>query len=152
LLALGCGGGGGSGGGGRGGGGGGGGGGGTNPQPTSITLTTTNAKVGQNVQFQITATITSTSGKPLTGTVNFYNFGAPVNGGIPPSNGQASTGSGWLNNPGLYQITAQYTGDANNLASTSAPLTQVITGTMPVTIQGSTGVDVHLLQVTLGLQ
>jgi hypothetical protein len=141
LLALGC-----------GGGGGGGGGGGTNPQPTSITLTTTNAKVAQNVQFQITATITTTSGKPLTGTVNFYNFGAPVNGGIPPSNGQASTGSGWLNNLGLYQITAQYTGDASNLASTSAPLTQVITGTMPVTIQGSTGGDVHLLQVTLGLQ
>jgi hypothetical protein len=150
LLLWGCGGGGGgsSGGGGTGGGGGGG----TTPQATSITLTTTNAKVGQSVQFQITATITSTSGKPLTGTVNFYNFGAPVNGGIPPTNGQASTGSGWLNNPGLYQITAQYTGDANNLASTSAPLTQVITGTMPVTIQGSTGGDFHFLQATLGLQ
>ena len=126
------------------------GGGGGTPLPTSITLTTSNAKVAQNTQFLITATVTSS--KPLTGTINFYNFGTPIVSGIPPTNGQAQTGSGYINNLGLYQITATYSGDANNLASTSAPLTQVLTGTMPVTIQASTGGDVHYLQATLGLQ
>jgi hypothetical protein len=149
FFALGCGGG--SGGTGGGDGGGGGGGGGTpQPQPTSIALTTSNAKVAQNAQFIITATVTSS--KPLTGTVNFYNYGSPVNGGIPPTNGQAQTGSGYINNPGLYQITATYSGDASNSPSTSAPLTQVITGTMPVTIQGNTGGDFHYLQAMLGVQ
>lgn len=118
--------------------------------PTTITLAPTNAKVAQNVPFTITATITSS--KPLTGTVNFYNYGSPVNGGIPPTNGQAMTGSSYLNNLGLYQITATYSGDANNLPSSSAPLTQVITGTMPATIQGATGSDLHSLQVNLGVQ
>ena len=145
FFALGCGGG----SGGTGGGGGGGGGGGT-PQSTSITLTTSNAKVAQNTQFLITATVTSS--KPLTGTVTFYNFGSPIVSGIPLTNGQAQTGSGYINNPGLYQITAAYSGDANNLPSTSAALTQVITGTFPVTLQGSTGGDVHYLQLTLGVQ
>ena len=113
---------------------------------------TTNAKVAQNVQFSITATITSTSGRPLTGLVNFSNFGSPVNGGISPTNGQAQTGSGYLNNPGLYQITATYTGDRYNASSTSAPLTQVITGTLPVTIQGQTGGDTHVIPAMLCLQ
>jgi hypothetical protein len=129
---------------------GGGGGGTSGPQPTSITLTTSNAKVAQNTQFAITATVTAS--KPLTGTINFYNFGSPIVSGIPPSNNQAQTGSGYLNNPGLYQVTASYSGDSENQASTSSPLTQVITGTMPITIQGTTGADSHLIQGTVGLQ
>jgi hypothetical protein len=139
CFALGCGSGGGGGGGGSGG-----------PLSTTITLTTSNAKVAQNTQFLITATVTSS--KPLTGTVNFYNFGTPIVSGLPPVNGQAQTGSGYINNIGLYQITATYGGDASNLASKSAPLTQVITGTIPVTIQANTGANIHSLQAMLGLQ
>ena len=136
-----------------GGGGGTGGGGGSTPVPTTITLTTSNAKVAQNQQFLITATVSSSSSKPLTGTVTFYNFATPIVGGIPLSNGQAQTGGpGYINNPGLYQITATYSGDPNNLSSTSAALAQVITGTMPATIQANTGGDVHFLQITLGVQ
>jgi subtilase family serine protease len=147
CFAISCGGGG---GGGGNGGGGGGGGGGSTPQATTITLTTSNPKAAQNAPFLITATV---SGKqPLTGIVTFYNFGVAFAGGVPPTNGQAQTGQGYLNNPGLYQVTATYSGDTNNLPSTSAPLTQVITGTMPVTIQGNTGGDVHSMQVSLGVQ
>jgi len=116
----------------------------------ACSMTPSTAKVAQNTQFLITATVTSS--KPLTGTVTFYNFGSPIVSGIPLTNGQAQTGSGYINNPGLYQITAAYSGDANNLPSTSAALTQVITGTFPVTLQGSTGGDVHYLQLTLGVQ
>jgi hypothetical protein len=150
FLAFGCGGTGGGTIGGGGGSGGTGGGGGSGPEATTITLTTSNAKVAQNAPFLITATITSS--KPLTGTVTFYNFGTAFAGGFPTSNGQAQTGQGYLNNPGVYQVTATYSGDSQNLSSTSAPLVEVITGTFPFTIQGSTGGDVHYLQGTIGVQ
>ena len=111
---------------------------------------TSNAKVPAGAPFLITATITSS--KPLTGTVTFSNFGTPFAGGFPPVNVQAQTGQGYINNPGLYQITASYSGDSNNLPSTSAPLSQVLTGTFPVLIQGARGGDIHSLQATLGVQ
>jgi len=120
------------------------------PGPTTITLTTSNARVAAGAPFLITATVTSN--KPLTGTVSFYNFGNPIAGGFPPVNGQAQTGQGYINNPGIYQITASYSGDSNNLASTSAPLMQILTGTFPVTIQGATGGDVHTIQANVGVQ
>jgi hypothetical protein len=123
------------------------------PQATTITLSTSNAKVAQGQSFGITATISSQSNQPITGTVTFFNFGKSINeAGI--SNGQSGTGGpGYINNPGLYQITASYSGDANNLPSTtSTPLTQVITGTMPGTLQANTGADVHSVQVIFGLQ
>jgi Pro-kumamolisin, activation domain/Bacterial Ig-like domain (group 3) len=147
FLALGCGGG----AGGTGGGGGGGGGGGA--MPTSIALATSNAKVPENTQFTMTATVTSTSNGALTGTVTFYNYGTAIAAPIPLANGRAQAGLGDIDNPGLYQITASYSGDPNNRASTTAsPLTQVITGTLPVTIQASTGPDIHTLPAMLGVQ
>lgn len=129
---------------------GGGGGGQTTPSPTTITLATSNAKVAAGAPFLITATVTG--GRPLTGTVTFYNFGTAVAGGLSLTNSQAQTGQGYINNPGVYQITASYSGDANNLASTSAPLTQVLTGTFPVTIQGATGGDTHYISAAVGVQ
>jgi hypothetical protein len=120
------------------------------PGPTSITLTTSNAKVAAGAPLIITATITST--RTLTGTVTFYNFGTAIAGGFPPVNGQAQTGQGYINNPGIYQITASYSGDSSNLASTSAPLIQVLTGTLPVTVVGATGADTHSVQAIVGLQ
>jgi hypothetical protein len=122
------------------------------PQATTITLSTTNAKVGQNQPFIITATVTSSSSQPLTGTITFFNFGTAISG-APISNGQAQTGQGYINNPGLYSITAVYSGDANNLSSkTTNALTQVITGTFPANLQANTGSDVHVLQLMLGVQ
>ena len=120
------------------------------PVPTSIALVTSNAKVAQSQPFLITATVTST--KPLTGNVTFYNFGVPI-AGFPISNGEAQVGGpGYINNIGLYQITASYSGDANNQPSTSSALTQVITGTFPTTLQARTGSDVHTVPVIFGLQ
>jgi hypothetical protein len=142
LLALGCGGG--SNGGTRGSGGSGG--------ATTITLTTTNPK-GQlgSASYTITATVTSTSGKPLTGTVNFYNFGTLFVEDAPVINGQAQLGVlAWL---GVYQLTAEYMGDTYNAPSkTASALTETITGVTTVNIQGNTGGNTHLLQVSVGLQ
>jgi hypothetical protein len=105
-----------------------------------------------NAPFVITATVTSASNKPLTGTVTFYNFGTPFAGAFPVANGQAQTGQGYLNNPGVYQVTASYSGDSENQASTSAGLIQVITGTMSPTIQANTGGDMHTLQANITIQ
>jgi hypothetical protein len=129
---------------------GGGGGGGGAAAPTSITLSTDNAKVAQNQPFRVTATVTSS--KPLTGDVTFYNFGVAIVT-FPLTSGQAQVGGpGYINNPGLYQITATYNGDVNNQPSKSSSLTQVITGTMPGTLVGKTGSDIHSLQVNFGVQ
>jgi hypothetical protein len=119
------------------------------PGHTTITLTTSNAKVPAGSPFLVTATVIG--GKPLTDTVTFYNFGTAVSG-APIANGQAQTGHGYINNPGIYQITASYSGDSQNQASSSAPLIQVLTGTFPVTIQGATGGDLHFVQRSVGVQ
>jgi hypothetical protein len=141
YFALGCGGGGGGGGGGRGGGG---------ATPTSIAISSSNTKVADTGGYTITATVTGIS--PLTGTVSFYDYGIMVAGPFTVSNGQAQMGSGDLDTIGVHQFTARYNGDPRNLSSTSAGLSQTITGTTLVIITGSTGSDSHALSATVGIQ
>jgi hypothetical protein len=134
------------------GGGGGGGGGSRSPQPTTITLTTSSAKIARNTQLPITATVTSATGDVITGSVTFYNFGASFGSGYSIVNGQY-TFQGNVGEVGIYQVTASYSGDSNHLPSTtSSPLIQMVTGSVPVTITGNTGVDFHSLPATIGLQ
>lgn len=149
CIALGCGGGGGS----SSGVGGGTGGGGGTPQATSVTLTTSNAKVPlTGGQLAVVATVTG--GQNVSGTITFYDYGVAVAAPFPLTSGQPSIqiGTDYLWFIGVHQLTAKYNGDAHNLASTSVPLIQTITGTVPVSIQGATGSDVHSIQVTIGLQ
>lgn len=137
---------------GPGGGGGGGGGGSSGPQSTTITLSTSNAKIARNTPLPITATVTSASGNVITGSVTFYNFGTAFGSGYSVVNGQYAF-QGNVGEVGIYQVTASYSGDSNNLSSTtSAPLIQMVTGSIPVTITGNTGIDSHSLPATIGLQ
>jgi Pro-kumamolisin, activation domain/Bacterial Ig-like domain (group 3) len=146
FLALGCGGGGGSSGGSGGGSGG-------PPQATSIALTTTNAKIPINTPGTITATVTAS--KPLTGTISFYNFGQLIDGPIPAYSGQAQMNIEALL-PGQYQLTAAYSGDSANQSSTSTPLAQVVTGTISLNFQATTGSGsmaiTRYLDVAIGVQ
>lgn len=144
AFALGCGGG--------GSGGGGGGGGGSNPTPTSITLTTSAAKAGQSDTIVLAAAVTAS--KPMSGTVSFYDYGNLISSGYAVTNGQAQLQvSGIFFGLGVHQITAKYSGDANNLASTTAAsLTETVTGSTNVTIMGATGDDLHTLNATIGVQ
>jgi subtilase family serine protease len=129
----------------------GGGGGGGGPVPTSITLTTSNAKVDQNSAVTLTAQITAQH--PLSGMVSLYDYGNQFLGTFPINGSQAVVGElGNFYGIGIHQITAKYSGDAQNLPSTSNVLTQVITGTIQAEVQGKTGGDIHYLQVTLGVQ
>jgi subtilase family serine protease len=152
CFAIGCGGGGiGSGSGGNSGGSGSGGGN-ISPTSTSITLTTSNAKVDQNTSFVLTAQVAGQH--PLTGTVSFYDNGNGVLGPFNLVNGQAQTTAqfGGIFGVGLHQLTAVYNGDSENLTSTSASVSQAITGTYSIQIQGWTGVDGHFLSATVGVQ
>jgi hypothetical protein len=69
-------------------------------------------------------------------------------------NGQAQTTAqfGGIFGVGLHQLTAVYSGDSENLTSTSASVSQAITGTYSIQIQGWTGVDGHFLSATVGVQ
>lgn len=127
--------------------------GGSAPQATTITLTTSSAKVTQFTPLPITATVTSTSGKPITGSVTFYNFGTAFGSGYSPfPNGQYSF-QGNVGQLGIFQVTASYSGDMNNLpSSTSTALIQVVTGTIPAAITANTGGDYHSVPLTIGLQ
>jgi subtilase family serine protease len=137
------------------GGGGSGGGGGGGPVPTSITLTTSNAKVPASGSFILTATVTST--KTLTGTVNIF-MGHPPNGegAAPPIqvvNGKASATVTNFFGPGTYEYWAQYTGDPDNLQSTTTTSVQeVITGTASAVYVGQTGGLSHQGTITINLQ
>jgi hypothetical protein len=119
---------------------------------TSVTLTTSNAKVSQTGQLALTATVTG--GQNLTGSVSFYDYGNPLASGfsVTSANPQVQIGTDYLSFIGDHQITAKYSGDPNNLASTSPPVSQVITGTSSLYVQGATGSDTHAIPVTISLQ
>jgi hypothetical protein len=94
--------------------------------PTTITVATSAnpAEVGEYLTY--TATVAGNGGSPPTGTVNFF-FGS----GTSPfpetlgSNG-TTTASTAFPNAGDYQITATYSGDANNAGSTSVAFGQSV--------------------------
>jgi len=95
------------------------------PAPTTTVLVTSlnPSTVGSSVTF--TATV---SGSSPTGTVDFRDGGATIAGcGAQPLNGagQATCTTSSLG-AGTHSITAGYGGDANNLASVSPALSQVV--------------------------
>jgi autotransporter-associated beta strand protein len=90
---------------------------------TALTTSATPVEAGTSVTF--TATVTSTSGTPPTGTVQFRT-GAAVLGSVPLTAGQAAFTTAGLA-AGSHSITAVYGGTPDFEASSSAPLAQTIT-------------------------
>ncbi len=118
------------------------------PFATSTTVSTGSAKVAQNAPFTLTAKVTGQSNP--SGTVNFY-----ANGNwLGSSNLTAGTAtlSTSLVFPGIYSVTAQYVGDSNNLASTSSGVSQAITGSTLMQVNGQTSTLFHSVNVTVTLQ
>lgn len=145
-LAIGCGGGGSFNGGG--GGSGGGGGGAPTPSVTTTTVSTGSAKVAQNSPVTFTATVTGT-GNP-TGSVSFYLSGGYYGSAYLVAGSASVTASPAI--PGIYSLIAQYAGDANNLGSTSAGVSQAVTGTTIMQVNAQTGTLFHSTNVTVTLQ
>jgi hypothetical protein len=88
---------------------------------TALTSTPNPSKSGRPVTF--TATISSSS---ATGTVQFFDGSTPLGTGAVVS-GSASLSTSALT-AGKHSITATYSGDPNHAGSTSAVLTQTVTG------------------------
>jgi hypothetical protein len=114
--------------------------------PTPVTLTTTaSPSVALGGQVFDTATI---NGNNPTGTITFNLFGPdnPTCGGTPAfTNSKPVSGNGSVTSdlfmptaPGTYRWVASYSGDANNLAATTAcgdpAETVVVTGQPPVPV------------------
>lgn len=78
---------------------------------------------GQKVEF--TATVTTTGSVPPTGKVSFVWEGYSIGSATLNASGVASLSKSNLN-VYTYPVTAVYSGDANNLGSTSAIVNQVV--------------------------
>jgi subtilase family serine protease len=118
------------------------------PFATSTTVSTSSATIAQNTTFTWTAKVTG-QGSPA-GIVAFYANGSYYG----QSNLIAGTAtlSTSVASPGIYAITAQYAGDANNLTSTSPGVPQSVTGSTVMQINGQTSALFHSVNVTVTLQ
>ena len=88
---------------------------------TTLTATPNPAYVTQTVT--LSAAVNSSIGTP-TGTIQFFD-GTTSLTTVPLTAGNATFATALLT-PGDHTITAQYSGDANNLPSTSSPITETI--------------------------
>ena len=95
-----------------------------NSTTTATSLTSSLNPAGTNQSVTFTATITSQFGGAATGTVTFLSGSQTLGTATLSSNRATLTTS--FTTAGTYSISAKYNGDANNSASTSSTLSQVI--------------------------
>ncbi len=102
------------------------------PYPTTTTVASSvnPSTSGQSVTF--TATVTSPAGTPSTGTVSFTSDSSVLCSGVAlNSSGQATCASSSLS-AATHSIVAQYSGVTAYAASSSAPLSQVVSAPVKV--------------------
>jgi hypothetical protein len=104
---------------------------------TSLSSTSYSTLYGKSVT--LTASIASAAGLPETGTVSFFD-GATLLGTAPVSTATAQFTTFTLS-PGTHPLSAQYSGDANFVGSTSSP-NQTLTVSKDPTLT-SVSVDVN---------
>jgi hypothetical protein len=95
------------------------------PDSTSTTLVSSLNPSLYGQRVALTATVTNTGGIAPTGQVHFAYSGVTLGAATLDSDGVAILTRSSLN-ADLYPLTATYAGDANNLASTSAIVNQVV--------------------------
>jgi large repetitive protein len=117
-------------------GGGGGGSGGQASTTTTISSSNLRAAFGTAVTFSIT--VTPNGSATPSGFVQLIDNGQTLGAPTKVSAGIASFLATSLP-VGVHTITAQYLGDSATLGSTSAPITQLITGTVALQISGTSG-------------
>ncbi len=90
---------------------------------------------GSPVTF--TATITPGGAAVVTGTVNFLDGGVKIGTGMLAGSPATATFTTSTLDVATHSITATYAGDANNAASNSAPLSQVVNQAQTATTAGA---------------
>ena len=108
----------------------------TGPAATTTTLSSSALRVGFGTPVTFSVLVVPQSSRTPTGNVQLFDNGTTYGN---PSRVNAGVVSFLTTNlpVGVHVITAQYLGDANTLGSSSAPITQVITGTVPMQITGT---------------
>ncbi len=102
---------------------------------TTVSLATSVNPVNVNANTTLTATVKSTGTAAATGTVIFKSNGVAIGTGTV-TGGVATLGVSFPA-PGVYTLTAVYSGDANNQTATSAPIQQTVLGLVTVTLTSS---------------
>ncbi len=93
--------------------------------PTTTTLASNADPQGPNQTVSYTATVTNQNGGSVTGSIAFQPFGGSPPAVIPLRNNQAVYTASYKK-PGRVFLSAIYSGDANNAASTSSGITEFI--------------------------
>ncbi len=106
---------------------------------TATTVVSSQNPAGVGVSVTFTATVTTTGSNPPTGTVTFNDGATEIGSGTLSTVGgsQVATFATSALAIGSHSITAVYGGDTNNAGSTSAVLTQTITGDSTATNLGT---------------
>ena len=105
--------------------------------------------MGASAQVTFTATITGANAP--TGSVNFVANGN-LNLGSANLSGNTASLTIAIPVPGIYTVTALYSGDTLNNPSTSAGLAQGVTGSTVIDIEGQTSTLTHFANVTVTIQ
>jgi len=120
------------------------------PASTTTALSSSAIKTPQGNAVTLTATVSSVVGG-ATGSVTFFDAGVLIGQPASLSGGTAQMQANSLS-VGTHNITANYGGDPNHSASTSAGLQQVITGTTQLQITASGGGQSQSLQLSVVIQ
>ena len=106
-------------------------------EPTTLVLTSSGTKVASGTTVTFEATVQATN--RLTGTVTFYDGTNAIGNGVTPASGVAVLTTSSLA-VGTHTITAKYSGDKENSASTSSDtIEQTITGNFTITVNAVSG-------------
>ena len=119
------------------------------PQTTLLAIHSSAIKTASAGSVTFTTTLSALENNP-TGTVTFYDGATSLGAPATVSGGKATISTSSLA-VGGHLITATYSGDTNNASSSSATLTQVITGTTTLQINATSGTLVHTISVPLTL-
>lgn len=128
-----------------------GGGGASNAQvATTTTLSSSALKVGFGTPVTFSVLVVPQGSATPSGTVQLFDNGTTFGNATAVNSGVASILT--TNLPvGVHVITAQYLGDAHTLGSTSSPITQLITGSVPMQITGTSNGIVQTANFTVAV-
>ena len=125
------------------------GGGSSSPEATLLAVSSSNVKAASGSTVTLIATLSSLRSGP-SGTVTFNDGTTALGSPVTVSGGTATLQVSSLA-VGAHTITAVYSGDKNDVASTSTAITQVITGSTSLQITANSGTLTHTLTVPLTL-
>jgi alpha-L-arabinofuranosidase len=119
---------------------------------TTTSLTSSASQVTQGQSFTLAAVVAPTSGSATPqGTVSFY-LGQTQVGTVALSSGNATFTDSSSIAPGTYQLTAVYTGNSQDSASTSSPVTLIVAAAIlpPQPLPTTTGLSIDPQVPTTG--